>query len=45
MCLMAKGMVSDASGDDSNSHSIDELLDLIHVYQKVINKNIKKSIT
>ena len=37
-CLMAKGMDSDVSDDDSDSPSIDELLDLVHEYQKVIKK-------
>ena len=37
-CLMAKGMDSDLSDDDSDSPSIDEFLDLIHEHQKVIKK-------
>ena len=37
-CLMAKGMDSDVSDDDSDSPSIDELLDLVHEHQKVIKK-------
>jgi len=35
-CLMAQGMESDVSDDDSDSPSIDELLDLVHEHQKVI---------
>jgi len=37
-CLMAKGMDSDVSDDDSDSPSIDELLDIVHEHQKVIKK-------
>ena len=37
-CLMAKGMDSDLSDDDSDSHSIDEFLDLVHEHQKIIKK-------
>ena len=37
-CFMAKGMDSDVSDDDSDSPSIDELLDLVHEHQKVIKK-------
>ena len=33
-CLMAKGMDSDLSDDDSDSPSIDEFLDLVHEHQK-----------
>ena len=39
--FMAKGMDSDVSNDDSDSPSIDELLDLIHEHQKVIKKQSK----
>ena len=39
---MAKGMDSDVSDDDSDSPSIDDLLDLVHEYQRVIKKNQKK---
>ena len=38
-CFMAKGMDIDVSDDDSDSPSIDELLDLVHEHQKVIKKN------
>jgi len=41
-CLMAKGMDSDVSDNDSNSPSIDELLDLVHEHQKVIKKQSKE---
>ena len=37
-CLMAKGMESAVSDDDSDFPSIDELLDLVHEHQKVIKK-------
>ena len=33
-CFMAKGMDDDVSDDDSDSPSIDELLDLVHEHQK-----------
>ena len=36
--LWQKGMDSDVSDDDSDSPSIDELLDLVHEHQKVIKK-------
>ena len=39
---MAKDMDSDISDDDSNSPSIDELLDLAHEHQKVIKKQSKE---
>ena len=35
-------MESDVSDDDSNSPSIDELLDLVHEHQKVIKKQSKE---
>ena len=41
-CLMAKGMDSDVSDDDSDSPSIDEFLDLVHEHEKVIKNNQKK---
>ena len=41
-CLMTKGMNSDVSDDDSDSPSIDELLDLVHEHQKVIKKQSKE---
>ena len=41
-CLMAKGMDSDVSDDDSDSPSIDELLDLVHEHQKFIKKQSKE---
>ena len=40
--LMAKGMNSDLSDDDSDSPSIDELLDLVHEHQKIIKKQSKE---
>ena len=39
---MAKGMESDVSDDDSESPSIDKLLDLVHEHQKVIKKQSKE---
>ena len=41
-CFMAKGMDSDVSDDDSDSPSIDELLDLVHEHQKIIKKQPKE---
>ena len=41
-CFMAKGMDSNVSDDDSDSLSIDELLDLVHEHQKVIKKQSKE---
>ena len=41
-CFMAKVMDSDVSDDDSDSPSIDELLDLVHEHQKVIKKQSKE---
>ena len=38
ICLMAKGMESDVSDDDSDSPSYNELLDLVHEHQRVIKK-------
>ena len=35
-CLMAKGMDSDVSDDDSDSPFYEELLELVHEHQKVI---------
>ena len=35
-------MDSEVSDDDSNSHSIDELLDLVNEHQKVIKKQLKE---
>ena len=40
--FMVKGMDSDVSDDDSDSPSIDELLDLFHEHQKVIKKQSKE---
>ena len=37
-CLIAQGMESDVSDDDSDSPSYDELLDLVHEHQRVIKK-------
>jgi len=39
---MAKDTNSDVSDDDSDSLSIDELLDLVHEHQKVIKKQLKE---
>ena len=41
-CFMAKGMYSDVSDDDSDSPSIDELLDLVHEHQKIIKKQLQE---
>ena len=41
-CFMAKDMDSDVSDDDSDSHSIDELLDLVREHQKVIKRQSKE---
>ena len=41
-CFMAKGIYSDVSDDDSDSPSIDELLNLIHEHQKVIKNQSKE---
>ena len=41
-CLIAKGIESNISDDDSDSSSIDELLDLVHEHQKVIKKQSKE---
>ena len=41
-CFMAKDMVSDVSDDDSDSPSIDELLDLVYEHQKSLRNNQKK---
>ena len=41
-CLMAQDMESDVSDDDSDSPSIDELLDLVYEHQKVIKKQSKE---
>ena len=38
ICLMAQGMESDVSDDESDSPSYDELLELVHEHQKVIKK-------
>ena len=40
--FMAKGMDNDVSDDDSDSPSLDELLDLVHEHQKVIKKQSKE---
>ena len=37
-CLMAKGIDSDVSDDDSDSPSYEELLELVHEHQKIIKK-------
>jgi len=39
---MVQGMESNVSDDDSDSPSIEELLDLVHEHQKVIKKQSKK---
>ena len=41
-CLMAQGMESDVSDDDSDSPSYDELLNLVHEQQRAIKKQTKK---
>ena len=41
-CLMAQGMESDVSDDDSDSPAYDELLDLVHEHQRAIKKQSKK---
>src|SRR6185312_8540253 len=41
-CLMAKGMDSDVSDDDSDSSSYEEFLELVHEHQKVIKKQINE---
>ena len=41
-CLMAKGMESNVSDDDSDSPSYEDLLELVHQHQKVIKKQINK---
>ena len=41
-CLMAKGMDSDVSDDDSDSPSYEELVELVHEHQKVIKKQINE---
>ena len=41
-CLMAQGMESNVSDDDSDSPSYDELLDLVHEHQRVIKKQSQK---
>ena len=40
--FIAKDMDSDVSDNDSDSPSIDELLDLVHEHQKVIKKQSKE---
>ena len=40
--LMAQAMETDVSDDDSESASIDELLNLVHEHQKVIKKQSKE---
>ena len=42
LLLYAKGIDSDVSDDDSDSPSVDELLDLVHEHQKVIKKQSKE---
>jgi hypothetical protein len=41
-CLMAQGMKSDVSDDDSDSPSYEELLELVHEHQKVIKKQLNE---
>ena len=40
--LMAKGMESDVSDDDSDSPSYEELLELVHEHQKIIKKQLNE---
>ena len=40
-CHMAKGMDSDVSGDDSDTPSFEDLLDLIHEQQRVMKRQSK----
>ena len=40
--LMAQGMENDVSDDDSDSPSYEELLELVHEYQKVIKKQLNE---
>ena len=41
-CLMAKGMDSDVSDDDSDSPSYEEFLELVHEHQKIIQKQLNE---
>ena len=41
-CHMAKGMDSDVSGDDSDTPSFEDLLDLIHEQQRVMKRQAKE---
>ena len=41
-CHMAKGMDSDVSGDDADTPSFEDLLDLIHEQQRVIKRQSKE---
>jgi len=41
-CLIAQGMESDVSDDDSDSPSYEELLELVHEHQKVIKKQLNE---
>ena len=41
ICLIAKGMESNVSDDDSDSPSYEELLDLVHEHQRAIKKQSK----
>ena len=41
-CLMAKGMESDVSDDDSDSPSYEELFELVHEHQKIIKKQLNE---
>ena len=41
-CHMAKGMDSDVSGDDSDTPSFEDLLDLIHEQQRVMKRQSKE---
>ena len=42
ICLMAKGIESDVSDDESDTPSYKELLELVYEHQKVIKKQLNK---
>ena len=41
-CLMAQGMESNVSNDDSDSPSYEEFLELVHQHQKIIKKQLNE---